>query len=128
MPKSNIPTWQIDLGREIRAARKKRNYPLGKLANALHVDRETVRLYETGQVAPPLPALRMILQELEAAFTIQGTGVSVSNLPPVPGPQQLSEQTSFDFRGEYVGVTVRMSVSKAGFDISAAYPGKQTSN
>lgn len=125
MPKSNIPTWQIDLGREIRAVRKKRNYPLGKLANALDVDRETVRLYETGQVAPPLPALRIILRELDAAFTIQGTTVSISTLPPAPEPQQVGEQTSFDFRGEYVGVTVRMSVSKAGFDIIAAYPAKQ---
>lgn len=117
MPKANIPTWQTILGEKLRKARKDRGYPLGKLAKALGVSRETVRLYETGETPPRLPALRIILQELDAAFSIDGTEISLSTLPPPSPPLEVREQGSFDFKSELVGVSVRIAVSKEGFEI-----------
>ena len=119
------PTWQAKLGEQIRKARKDRKYPSGKLADVLGVCRETLRLYETGEVPPPLPALRTIVRELEATFLIDGITISASSLPPAL-PREVPEQTNIDFRGDYsyVGVTVRMSVSKEGFILKGQVPPK----
>src|SRR5664280_106260 len=108
MPNSMPPTWQIKLGTEIKTARLGKKYPQKKLAAALNVRREMIRLYEKGKTPPPLAALRQIAQELGTTFSVDGIVVP----PPIsspPQPEEAIKQESFEFRGEgtYVGATVR---------------------
>ena len=125
MPNSASPTWQIKLGAQIKSARLDRKYRQKRLAEVLGVKRETIRLYEAGKTAPPLPALRQIIQELGATFSMDGIVISPSSFP-TPAPRVVDQQTAFDFRGDYtyIGVTVRMAVSKEGFELRGYAPTK----
>ena len=124
MPNSMPPTWQIKLGKEIKTARLERKYPQKKLAAALNVRREMIRLYEKGKTPPPLAALRQIAQELRTTFSVDGI---VLPSPAAPSqPEKIVKQKSFDFQGEgtYVGATVRISVSKERFEVTGYLPDK----
>ncbi len=117
--------WTADLGSQIKQARKRNKYPQQKLADALGVCSETLRLYEAGKIPLPLEALRIIVYELKATFKLGEITIAPSSFSP-PTAEPAAEQTAFEFHNEYryVGVTVRMSVSKEGFDMTGRVPPK----
>jgi transcriptional regulator with XRE-family HTH domain len=121
MPKSTPPTWQIELGKQIKKARKDQKYPQQKLASLLGVDPETVRSYEAGTRPPPLPKLRVIVQELRATFNVEGILISTSTLPPVQ-LEKVSAQIPFSFQCAYAGMDVRIAASTKGFELRGYAP------
>lgn len=125
MPNSSPSAWQAKLGKQIKEARKERKYPQQKLAKALGVCSETLRQYEAGKISLPLEALRTIVHELRATFQLDGITISASSFPPIR-PTDTAEQTAFEFHNDYkyVGMTVRMSVTKEGFELTGYEPAK----
>ena len=117
--------WTADLGRQIKTARKRCKYPQQKLANALGVSSESLRLYEAGKVPVSLETLRIIVHELQSSFAIGEMTISPSSFAPVVSVAP-AEQAAFDFYNEYhyVGATVRISVSKERFQVAGYLPPK----
>jgi transcriptional regulator with XRE-family HTH domain len=123
MPKSTPPTWQIELGRQIRQRRKYLKYEQQELAKALGVDPETIRSYEAGTRPPPLPKLRVIVRELDATFSVEGITISVSTLPPLQ-LAKVAQQIPFDFQCSYTGMDVHIAASTEGFEVRGYAPAK----
>jgi len=123
MPKSTPPSWQTELGKQIKEARKSQKCPQHKLASLLEVDPETIRSYEAGKRPPPLPKLRVIVQELKATFNVEGIIISTSTLPPVQ-LGKVPEQIPFSFQCAYSGIDVQVATSSQGFEIKGFAPAK----
>ena len=114
MPKSTPPTWQTELGRQIKQRRKDLKYEQQKLARVLGVDPETIRSYEAGARPPSLPKLRVIVRELDATFSVEGITISASTLPPLQ-LEKVAQQIPFDFQCAYTGMDVHIAASTEGF-------------
>jgi transcriptional regulator with XRE-family HTH domain len=100
MPNSS---WQISLGAQIRAARKAKRVKQMTLAAKLGVNRETVRLYETGRLPPSLESMRIIIDELKTEFTVDGCYIGPSTIPAVSQePTPPVEQMEIDFDHQFV--------------------------
>lgn len=125
MAKSQPPTWQLELGRQIKEKREGLRYPQKDLARDLNVNRETIRSYEAGDRPPPLSKLRIIVEKLNATFSVEGITISFSTLPAL-GPAPVAQQTPFDFQCAYTGIEVRVAASTGGFEVKGYAPAKVT--
>ena len=123
MPNSDAPSWQVKLGGQIKATRLARNYRQKRLADVLGVRREMVRLYEKGEVAPTLAALRIIAQELRTTFSVDGIEVPQPS-ESAAAPQEVGKQVAFDFDTSYANASVRISASGSKFELIGLVPEK----
>ena len=121
MAKSQRPTWQRELGRQIRKTREDLGYPQKDLARDLNVNRETIRSYEAGDRPPPLSKLRIIVEKLNATFSVEGITISAFTLPALQ-PVAVAQQTPFDFQCAYTGIEVRVAASTGGFEVRGYAP------
>lgn len=100
-------------------------YPQKDLARDLNVNRETIRSYEAGDRPPPLSKLRIIVEKLNAMFSVEGITISFSTLPALQ-PVAVAQQTAFDFQCAYAGIDVRIAATTDGFEVRGYAPGKVT--
>lgn len=102
--------WQISLGNALRAARIASKLDQTEVAASLSVTREMIRLYENGEIPPPINKLRelLLLYQPELPLIFDGISISLNDLPPRPS-SPAAEQSSFAFDCSYVNarVTVR---------------------
>ena len=113
--------WQVSLGRQIREARETKGVLQQELAKALGRKRETVRLYEAGEVAPPLAAMRVIVEVLKTEFNVDGCVISPTTLPQeaeiVPPAEQMP--LDFDYRIVYRRAVVSVRATPQTFVMEA---------
>ena len=119
MKKSPKPAWQRRLGQHIKAARRAKGYSQAQLGKRLGgLSRETIRLYESGDIAPPLASMRRIVHLLDGDFEIDGCRISKETLPEQPRRRE-AQQIPMDFRNEYTykRAVVRVRATPRGFSI-----------
>lgn len=115
--KKSRATWQRRLGEHIRAARKNKGYTQTRLGDLLGgLNRETIRLYEAGGIAPPLDKMRQLVDLLEVDFVLDGCRICRETLPAKARAKQ-AEQGSFDFRTEYRAAYVKIRATRGEFKI-----------
>ena len=122
MKKAWKPAWQRRLGEHIKAARRAKGYSQAQLGKRLGgLSRETIRLYESGDIAPPLPAMRRIVHLLDGDFEIDGCRISKETLPEQARRAE-AHQIPMDFRNEYSyrRATVRVRATPARLTIRVA--------
>jgi transcriptional regulator with XRE-family HTH domain len=120
MKKSPNPTWQVLLGNQIREARIRKGFSRATLARMLgERNRETIRLYELGKIAPPLPVMRTIVALLESDFDVHGCRIAreIPALKAATPSQQLPLQLNLEV--PYQKVLVRFRASSTGFVLDA---------
>lgn len=89
--------WQISLGNCLRAARFASKLDQTEVAASLSVTREMIRLYENGEIAPPLDKLRELLQLYKPEpLVFDGITISLEDFKSRPSPSAAG-QSSFAF-------------------------------
>lgn len=102
--------WQISLGSALRAARIASKLDQKQVAVSMSVTREMIRLYENGEIPPPINKLRelLLLYQPELPLLFDGISISLNDLPSRV-TSAAPQQSSFAFDCSYVDarVTVR---------------------
>jgi transcriptional regulator with XRE-family HTH domain len=89
--------WQISLGNSLRAARFAAKLDQTEVAASLSVTREMIRLYENGEIAPPIDKLReLLLLYKPDPLVFDGITISLEDFPSRPSPPA-ARQSSFAF-------------------------------
>ena len=102
--------WQQELGRQIRAARKRTGHTQEELAAHLTVSREQLSNYENGKSAPPVNVVAEIAAALDTQFEIAGCKIAKNDLnhtPAAPPEQQLCFAYNTEHRFKGATLTIR---------------------
>lgn len=105
-------SWQHELGRQIRDARKRAGMTQGELANHLTVSRETLSNYENGKSPALVNVIAEIAQALDAEFLIGSckiTKADVKRTPDGPSAEQLCFAYDTEHRYKTGVLTIRTS-------------------
>jgi len=101
---SLLPTirmsWQHELGRQIRDARRRAGMTQGELAGHLTVRRETVSNYENGKSPALVNVIAEIAQALDAEFVIGGCKITKADVKRTSG-DPAAEQLCFAYDTEH---------------------------
>jgi len=101
---SVLPTirmsWQHELGRQIRDARRRAGMTQGELAGHLTVRRETVSNYENGKSPALVNVIAEIAQALDAEFVIGGCKITKADVKRTTG-DPAAEQLCFAYDTEH---------------------------
>lgn len=102
MPKK---TWQTELGAQIKAARERRGISQNRLAEIVHIKRQSLYLYEKGKGNPQFRVIAQIAEKLKADFNVLGCRVAASELLELPKEQL---ELAFDQNHSFLAnVTIR---------------------
>jgi transcriptional regulator with XRE-family HTH domain len=103
-------SWQHELGRQIRDARKRAGYTQQHLATHLTVSREQLSNYENGKSAPPVNVVAEIARALDTQFEIAGCKIGKEDgkrsFAP-PADQQLCFAYNTEHRFKAATLTIR---------------------
>jgi transcriptional regulator with XRE-family HTH domain len=105
-------TWQQELGRQIREARKAAGLSQKELAVHLSVSREQLSNYENGKSAPNVNVVAEIAAALNTQFEIAGCKIAKDDLkrtPASPPEQQLCFAYDTEHRFTATTLTIRPS-------------------
>jgi transcriptional regulator with XRE-family HTH domain len=116
-------SWQQELGRQIREARKRAGRTQVDLAVHLSVTREQLSNYENGKSAPPVNVVAEIATALDTEFEIAGCKIAKGDLkrtPTSPPEQQLCFAYDTEHRFKATSVTIRPSRRSIVFNVELA--------
>jgi transcriptional regulator with XRE-family HTH domain len=93
-------SWQHELGRQIRDARRRARMTQAELASHLTVSRETVSNYENGKSPALVNVIAEIAQALGAEFVICGCKITKADMKRTLDPPSV-EQLCFAYDTEH---------------------------
>src|SRR5712691_10096892 len=89
--------WKLDLGRQLKEARKSVGLTQGQLAARLNISRQMICLYEAGSAAPAFDVLALAATVLGAEFQVLGLQITLRDTSGRPTLQSMPKQLSFQF-------------------------------
>jgi transcriptional regulator with XRE-family HTH domain len=89
--------WKLDLGRQLKEARKSAGLTQRALATRLSISRQMICRYEAGRDAPAIEVLALAAAELDVEFQVLGMRISSPDMPYRAALRSLPKQLNLQF-------------------------------
>lgn len=119
-----VMTSKSTIGRQIREARSDSGLTQEELAKELHVCRQMIGRYESGQDEPSIAVLARAGAVLGVSFEIEGIRIVCESAEPLAKLQVVPHQLRLDFGKvrTFQGATIEITPHKGKLLISAEIP------
>jgi len=116
--------WKLDLGRQLKEARKSAGLTQDGLATRLGISRQMICRYETGRDSPAIEVLALAAAELRVEFQVLGMRISSQEMPTRSDLRSLPKQLNFQFNKSrsFQHAIVRITPHKGRILITADIP------
>jgi transcriptional regulator with XRE-family HTH domain len=116
--------WKLDLGHQLKEARKSAGLTQVVLASRLGISRQMICRYETGRDAPAIEVLALAAAELGVEFQLLGIRITSKDMPSRGVLRALPKQLNFQFNRShrFQDAIVKITPHKGRILITADIP------